>query len=157
MGLDKNVGIYMNRDIVIASPNETLAALVKRMTQMKSDYAVVIDEGEIVGLIDSNDIINVVKNYVISKISYNKIPTNFREMLISELLDNPRLNTIMDPCGERGIRPIISIGKDNTIEEAITLLAAQGCNEVLVMGDKEPEGVLTTLNLLAAIADSTYH
>lgn len=151
------VGTYMTRGYLSVSPSDTLDTVAKRMVETGNEYAIVMDKGELCGLVSVEEIIREVLSSVVSRISIDDIPVEFREMLLSELMNNPKTATFMESCGFSGNNLAISIGESNTVEEAIQLLARNSLEQVLVIGDDgEIVGILRNGDLLRAITELSY-
>ncbi|TFH12969.1 CBS domain-containing protein [Candidatus Bathyarchaeota archaeon] len=143
----------MTRGYLSVSPHDSLETVAKRMFETGHEYAVVLDDGELKGLVSVDEIIREVMSSVVSRISVEGIPMEFRQMLLSELMNNPRAVNFMESCGFKGTNLAISIGESNTIEEAIQLLASNSLEQVLVLNEDGLVGILRNTDLLKAITE----
>lgn len=153
MSLDNIVGNYMSRGYLTVSPKDTLDSVARNMVQSGTEYAVVMDEGNLCGLVSAGEIIHEVRSSIVSKLPFHKIPAEFRQMLMSELMNNPRTVNFMESCGFEGPNLAISIGENNTIEEAIQLFASSAVDLVVVLNQEGIAGIFTERDLLRAITD----
>ena len=154
MSMNNLVSDYMTKGYLAVSPSDTLETVAKRMVETGNEYAVVLDSGELCGLVSVNEVLHEVMSSVVSKISIHNIPTEFRQMLLSELMNNPKTINFMESCGFSGSNLVISIGESNTVEEAIQLLASNDLGHVLVLNNEgEVVGILNKRDLLKAITE----
>jgi len=154
MSMNNSVSDYMTRGYLAVSPSDTLETVAQRMVETGNEYAIVLDGGELCGLVSVDEVLHEVLSSVVSKISIHNIPTEFRQMLLSELMNNPKTINFMEDCGFSGSNLAISIGESNTVEEAIQLLASNALEHVLVLNDEgEVTGILKKRDLLKAITE----
>ena len=154
MSMSNSVSDYMTKGYLAVSPSDTLETVAKRMVETGNEYAIVLDSGELCGLVSVDDVLHEVLSSVVSKITIHNIPKEFRQMLLSELMNNPKTVNFMESCGFSGSNLAISIGESNTVEEAIQLLASNALEHVLVLDDEgEVVGILKKRDLLKAITE----
>jgi len=154
MSMNNSVSDYLTKGYLAVSPSDTLETVAKRMVESGNEYAVVLDSGELCGMVSVDEILHEVMSSVVSKISQNNMPKEFRQMLMSELMNNPKTMNFMESCGFRGSNLAISIGESNTVEEAIQLLASNSLEQVLVLNNEgEVVGILKNSDLLRAITE----
>lgn len=152
--MSKNVGNYMTRGYLSVSPSDTLETVAKRMVETGNEFAIVMDKGELRGLVSADEVLHEVLSSVVSRISIEGIPLEIRHMLLSELLNNPKTTSFMESCGFTGHKLAICIGESNTVEEAIHLLARNDLDQVLVVDDAgKITGILRNSDLLRAITE----
>ena len=156
MILDNNVSDYMIREFLTVSPIDTLEEVAKEMIQGENDFAVVMENGDLRGLISASEIISEVSSSVVSRLTQDKIPSEIRQILVSELMNNPKSINFMEACGFKGTKLAISIGEQNTIEEAVQLFASCAVELVLVLNQQGIVGILTENDLLRAITDLAF-
>ena len=154
MSINNYVSDYMTKGYLAVAPSDTLETVAKRMVETGNEYAIVLDGGELCGLVSVDEVLHEVMSSVVSKISINNIPMEFRQMLLSELMNNPKTINFMESCGFSGSNLAISIGESNTVEEAIQLLASNALEQVLVLNNEgEVVGILKNSDLLRAITE----
>ncbi len=153
MCLGDNIGKYITRGYLSVSPSDTLETVAKLMVDTGNDYAVVMEDGELRGLVSADEIIQEVMSSVVSRISVDDIPAEFHQMLLSELMNNPRTVNFMESCGFKNSNLAISIGESNTVEEAIQLLASNSLKQVMVLNNDGLVGILKNTDLLKAITE----
>lgn len=151
--MDSIVGDYMSRGFLTVSPSDTLDIVAKKMVKTGNEFALVMENGDLCGLVSVSEIIHEVRSSVVSKLSVDKIPLEFRKVLMSELMNNPRTINFMESCGFDGTKLVISMGEQNTIEEAIQLFASSAVELVLVLNPEGIVGIFTEKDLLKAITD----
>jgi len=148
------VSTYMTKGYLSVSPSDTLDTVAKRMVETGHEYAIVMEAGKLCGIVSAESIIHEVLTNVVDKIIMDDIPTEFRGMFLSELMNNPKTINFMESCGFDGNNLAISIGESNTVEEAIQLLARNSLEQVLVLNnDGDIAGILRNSDLLRAITE----
>lgn len=70
-----------------------------------------MDDGDLCGLVSVSEIIHEVRSSIVSKLSVDKTPLEFRKVLMSELMNNPRTINVMESCGFDGTKLVISMGE----------------------------------------------
>jgi len=153
MSMDNIVGDYMSRSFLTVSPTDTLDVVAKGMVKTGNEFALVMDKGDLCGLVSVGEIIHEVRSSIVSRLSVDKIPAEFRKVLISELMNNQRTINFMESCGFDGTKLAISMGEQNTIEEAIQLFASSAVELVLVLDQQGIVGIFTEKDLLKAITE----
>ena len=154
--VNNHVKNYMTKDFLTVSPQETLNDVAKKMIKSGKELAIVKSDDKLVGLVSADEIIHEVKTSIVSRISTEKFPEEIRSMLIDELMNNPRTLNFMEACGFEGSKLAISIGEDNTIEEAIQLFANCAIDRCLVLDREGIVGILTNRGLLKAITEMAH-
>ena len=154
MGMSNSVSDYITKGYLAVSPSDTLETVAKRMVESGNDYAIVLDSGELCGMVSVDEIVHEVLSSVVSKLYKHNMPQQFEQMLLSELMNNPKTINFMESCGFTGSNLAISIGESNTVEEAIQLLGSNALEQVLVLDDEgEVVGILKKRDLLKAITE----
>ena len=150
MNLEMQVKEIMNGNPVIVSPNETLAEVSKKMAKHSKDV-VVVREGELVkGLVTASDIYYAMKSYVLGKNMLESIPMEVRDIKISELMKAPMAIEFMEACGLTGTNMCIVLGEDDTVANAMRVMAIGGVDHILIIGDDGISGTLSDNDLLRA-------
>ena len=155
MCLGDNIGKYITKGYLSVSPTDTLETVARLMVETGNYYAVVMERGELKGLVSADEIIKEVMSSVVSRMSFDDVPTEVRQMLLSELMNNPQTKHFMESCGFEGSNLAVSIGESNTVEEAIQLLAKNSLDQVMVLDDQGLVGILKNTDLLKAITELT--
>ena len=154
MGMNNSVSDYITKGYLAVSPSDTLETVAKRMVESGNDYAIVMDSGELCGMVSVDEIVHEVLSSVVSRLYKHNMPQQFEQMLLSELMNNPKTVNFMESCGFSGSNLAISIGESNTVEEAIQLLGSNALEQVLVLNDEgEVVGILKNRDLLKAITE----
>ena len=154
MGMSNSVSDYITKGYLAVSPSDTLETVAKRMVESGTDYAIVLDSGELCGMVSVDEIVHEVLSSVVSKLYKHNMPQQYEQMLLSELMNNPKTINFMESCGFTGSNLAISIGESNTVEEAIQLLGSNALEQVLVLDDEgEVVGILKKRDLLKAITE----
>ena len=140
----------MKKDPIIIEPNETLAEVSKKMAAKEKDV-VVVREGELVkGLVTASDIYYAMKSYVLGKNMLESIPMEIRDIEISELMKAPMAIEFMEACGLTGTNMCIVLGEDDTVADAMRVMAISGVDHILIIGEDGIAGTLSDNDLLKA-------
>ncbi|TFH15479.1 CBS domain-containing protein [Candidatus Bathyarchaeota archaeon] len=111
----------------------------------------VVREGDIVkGLITASDIYYAMKSYVLGKNMMESFPMEIRDIKISELMKAPMAIEFMEACGLTGTNMCIVLGEDDTVANAIRVMAIGGVDHILIIGDDGISGTLSDNDLLEA-------
>ena len=140
----------MNRKPLIVSPTESLATVSKKMAKDEKDV-VVVREGELVkGLVTASDIYYAMKSYVLGKNMLESIPMEVRDIKIGELMKAPMAHEFMEACGLTGTNMCIVLGEEDTVADAMRVMAIGGVDHILIIGDDGVSGTLSDNDLLKA-------
>jgi predicted transcriptional regulator len=150
MNLEMKVKEIMKKDPIIVPPNESLAIVSKKMATKEKDIAVV-KEGEIVkGLVTASDIYHAMRSYILGKNMLESIPMEIRDIKIGELMKAPIAMEFMEACGLTGPNMCIVLGEENTVADAMRVMAISGVDHILIVGDDGIVGTLSDNDLLKA-------
>jgi CBS domain-containing protein len=155
MSEKSSVGDYRSKGYLEVSPSDSLEAVARDMVNSGYEFAIVMEDGSLRGIVSAGEIIHEVRASVISRLTVEKIPQEFRQMLMSELMNNPKTINFMQSCGFEGTKLAICMGEKNTIEEAIQLFASSAVEQVLVLDQDGIVGIFTERDLLKAITELT--
>ena len=148
--LDMKIKEIMKKDPIIVKPDESLAAVSKKMAAEDRDVAVV-EDGELVkGLVTASDIYYAMKSYVLGKDLLESTPMEIREVHVSELMKRPTAIEFMEACGLTGTHMCIVQEQDNTVADAMRVMAISGVDHILILGDNGIAGTLSANDLLKA-------
>ena len=150
MNLDMKVKTIMNKDPLIVQPNETLADVSKRMAKGYKDVVVVKEDEIVKGLVTASDIYYAMKSYVLGKNMLESIPMEIRDIKIGELMKAPMAIEFMEACGLTGTNMCIVLGEEDTVADAMRVMAIGGVDHILIIGDDGVSGTLSDNDLLKA-------
>ena len=140
----------MKKKPLIVSPTESLATVSKKMAKDEKDV-VVVREGELVkGLVTASDIYYAMKSYVLGKNMLESIPMEVRDIKIGELMKAPMAHEFMEACGLTGTNMCIVLGEEDTVADAMRVMAIGGVDHILIIGDDGVSGTLSDNDLLKA-------
>ena len=150
MDLEMKIKKIMKKDPIIIEPNETLAEVSKKMAAKEKDV-VVVREGELVkGLVTASDIYYAMKSYVLGKNMLESIPMEIRDIEISELMKAPMAIEFMEACGLTGTNMCIVLGEDDSVADAMLVMAISGVDHNLIIGEDGIAGTLSDNDILKA-------
>jgi len=150
MNLEMKIKKIMKKDPLMVGPHENLADVSKKMAAKEKDV-VVVREGELVkGLVTASDIYYAMKSYVLGKNMLESIPMEIRDIEISELMKAPMAIEFMEACGLTGTNMCIVLGEDDTVTDAMRVMAISGVDHILIIGEDGIAGTLSDNDLLKA-------
>ncbi len=140
----------MKKKPIIVSPNESLEEVAKKMAEQEKDVVVVKEEGIVKGLVTASDIYYAMKSYVLGKHMLESIPMEIRDVRVGELMKKPIAMEFMEACGLTGSNMCIVLSKDNTVAEAMRVMAISGVDHILIVDDDGVAGTVSDNDLLKA-------
>lgn len=142
---------FMSRDVFAVGPETSLDTAARMLGQRRISGAPVIDNGHVVGVISASDLVDPdtdvsgVPGYPL----YYRVIDGLAEEIGDHVHVRPgRVKEIMTPT-------VVSIAADATILEAASRMLQLGVHRLLVLqGDNELAGVITTVDLLRAFVQA---
>jgi len=150
MSLETKIRELMKKEPLIVDPDDHLAAVSKKMASKGKDVVVVMKDGMVKGLVTAGDIFFAMKSYVLGKNLLESIPVDIRDMRVGELMRAPQAMEFMEACGLTGTNMCIVLGEDDTVANAVRVMAIGGVDHILIVGDKGVVGTLSANDLLKA-------
>jgi CBS domain-containing protein len=150
MSLDMKIRELMRRDPLIVDPDDHLAAVSKKMAAKGRDVAVVMKDGLVKGLVTAGDIFFAIKSYVLGKNMLESIPLDIRDIRVGELMRAPQAMEFMEACGLTGTNMCLTLGEEDSVANAVRVMAIGGVDHILVVGDEGVAGTLSANDLLKA-------
>ena len=78
------------------------------------------------------------------------IPMEIRDIEISELMKAPMAIEFMEACGLTGTNMCIMLGEEDTVADAMRVMAISGVDHILIIGEDGIAGTLSDNDLLKA-------
>lgn len=150
MNLEMKIKEIMKKDPIIVDPNESLENVSRKMAKKEKDVVVVMADGVVKGLVTASDIYYAMKSYVLGKYMLESIPMEIRDVKIGELMKAPMTKEFMEACGLTGANTCIVLGEDDTVANAMRVMAIGGVDHILIIGDDGVAGTLSDNDLLKA-------
>ena len=151
MDLEKKIKEYMKDEPLIVAPTESLKDVASKMSEMGKDVAVVQDnEGIVMGLVTASDLFGALRNYILGKDLLEQMPPDVRDITVQDVLGGTRTKQFMEACGLTGTDLCISLWEDDTIANAIRLMAVGGVDHILVLGTGVVVGTISDNDLIKA-------
>ena len=151
MDLEKKINEYMKADPLIVAPTDTLKGVASQMSGKGKDVAVVQDnEGIVMGLVTASDLFGALRNYILGKDLLEQMPRDVRDITVHDVLGGTRTKQFMEACGLTGTDLCISLWEDDTIANAIRLMAVSGVDHILVLGTGGVVGTVSDNDLIKA-------
>lgn len=149
MDLEMKIKNLMKKPLKV-NPSENLASVSKKMAANGKDVVVVMEDDEVKGLVTAADIFFAMKSYVLGKNMLESIPLEIREMQIGELMKTPNAMEFMQACGFTGTNMCIVLGEEDTVADAVRVMAIGGVDHILIVGEEGVSGTLSDNDLLNA-------
>lgn len=154
MDLDRPIKKFMDREPLFVSPEEDLRSVAMKMAKGNKDVVVVMTkEGELKGLITAGDLFYAMKTEVLGKDIQEGIHIDVRAEKVSEIMKSIQSSDFMMACGLSGTKPCISLSEDDTVANAIRLMAMAGIDHLLIIGENGVAGTLSDNDLIKAFLE----
>ena len=154
MNLDKSIRKLVKKNPLFISPTHTLGDVAKAMAEEKKDIAVVKDKkGEVQGIVTSHDLFDAMRTWVLQKDMLEQIPSDIRELKVTSIMKGAYTKEFMEACGLTGTNVCITLGEDDTIANAVRVMAVTGLDHILISGEGGVTGTLSDDDLVKAFVD----
>lgn len=154
MNLDKQIKKYMKQNPLFVSPTNSLGEVADAMGKEKKDIAVVKDKkGEVQGIVTSHDLFDAMRTWVLQKDMLEQIPSEIRELRITSIMKGAYTREFMEACGLTGTNVCITLGEEDTLANAIRVMAVTGLDHILINGEGGVVGTLSDDDLIKAFTD----
>ena len=138
----------MDRNPLVVSLDTDLADNVTALADFNKKVAIVMDGIEVKGIIKFSDLCYALKVYILEKLFSEDIPIDIRKIEVEQLMHNRTLRDICEKCGLNNQGPTISVEEDNTVVDAIQVMATSGLDALLVKRGKKDPSILTDQNVI---------
>ena len=154
MDLDKQIKKYMKKNPLFVSPTDSLGEVADAMGNEKKDIAVVKDKkGEVQGIVTSHDLFDAMRTWVLQKDMLEQIPSEIRELRVTSIMKGAYTREFMEACGLMGTNVCITLGEEDTLANAIRVMAVTGLDHILISGEGGVVGTLSDDDLIKAFTD----
>jgi CBS domain-containing protein len=154
LNLDKQIKKYMKQNPLFVSPTNSLGEVADAMGKEKKDIAVVKDKkGEVQGIVTSHDLFDAMRTWVLQKDMLEQIPSEIRELRITSIMKGAYTREFMEACGLTGTNVCITLGEEDTLANAIRVMAVTGLDHILINGEGGVVGTLSDDDLIKAFTD----
>ena len=151
MDLERKIKEYMKAEPLIVRPKVTLREVASLMAEMGKDVAVVQDsDGIVSGLVTAGDLFGALRNYILGKDLLEQMPPDVRDITVQDVLGGTQTQQFMEACGLTGTELCISLWDEDTIANAIRLMAVGGVDHILILGQDGVVGTLSDNDLIKA-------
>lgn len=137
----------MSTDVICAKPGETIVEVAQTIIQHKiSGLPVVNDDHEVIGIVTEGDLLARNKKL--------HIPSSIQLLGGVIFLENPRIfeeelkRAVAVKVEELMTTEVHSIGPDDTVEEAATLMYEQHFNRLPVVADGKLVGIISRWDIV---------
>ncbi|BEP17128.1 CBS domain-containing protein [Pyrofollis japonicus] len=142
---------FMYSDVPKAAPSHSVSYVIDLLYSHPSRRVLVVDSGEIVGIIAPSDIAFLAEYPSVSR-TKSKSVRRFAELPKGRL--GPVYEYTIITAQDVMTPDPITVAEDSDLAEAAKLMIRHGFSSVPVVGEKEPLGVVVKHNILQAIAQS---
>ncbi|MBN1682264.1 CBS domain-containing protein [Candidatus Bathyarchaeota archaeon] len=144
MNLEKPIKNFMKKNPLLIDLDETLGGVASKMSAQKKDVAIVTDpEGEVRGLVTSHDLFDALRTYVLGKDTLEQVPKEVRELKVITIMKGTYTKEFMEACGLSGSNVCITLGENDSIVNAIRVMAITGIDHILISSEKGITGTLS--------------
>ena len=148
MSFDIKVRELMDRSPLVVSIDTDLADIVSTLADSNKKVAIVMDGAIVKGIIKFSDLCYALKIYILEKLLSDDIPFEVRKKQVEALMHNPTLRDICEKCGFDKQGPTITVEEENTVADAIQIMASSGLDTLLVKRGKKAPSVLTDQDVI---------
>jgi CBS domain-containing protein len=142
---------FMNHNIVYTTEDERLADVLFKMSNAKTDIAVVQFKDTIVGVVTETDIF-----YALVKQVFSEISRPIEEIAVLDVRRGPATTQVMASCETHGWHPCVDTFEDDTIENAIRIMQRSGLHHLLVLDKKNKlVGTLSSHDIINSFSRNT--
>lgn len=151
MNLEKPIKNYMKKKPLFILPTETLGGVAEKMGAEKKDIVIVRDpEGEVKGIVSSHDLFDAMRTWILGKDTLEQIPSDIRELKVSNIMKGVYTKEFMEACGLTGTNVCISLGEEDTVANAVRVMAVAGIDHIIISGEGGIVGTLSDDDLVKA-------
>lgn len=151
MNLEKPIKNYMKKKPLFVLPTETLGGVAEKMSAEKKDVVIVKDpKGEVKGIVTSNDLFDAMRTWVLGKDTLEQIPGDIRELKVTNIMKGAYTKEFMEACGLTGTNVCISLGEEDTVANAVRVMAVAGIDHIIISGEGGIVGTLSDDDLVKA-------
>jgi CBS domain-containing protein len=128
---------HMNTSIVYTTGSERLADVVFKMSQAKTDIAVVKSNDKLQGVITESDIFYALVQQVFPRgMKQGGMRKDISDLVVLDLMRGPPAENVMASCESTGWHPCIDVFEDDPLENAIRVIQRSGVHHLLVLDSK---------------------
>jgi CBS domain-containing protein len=154
LNLDISIKKFMKKSPLFVLPTETLGGVAEKMGVEKKDIAVVEDKkGEVQGIVTSHDLFDAMRTWVLQKEMLEQIPRDIRDLKVTSIMKGVYTKEFMEACGLSGTNVCITLGEDDTIANAVRVMAVAGIDHILISGEGGVVGTLSDDDLVKAFVE----
>ncbi len=143
----------MKKDPLFVSPTDNLGEIAEAMSRGKKDIAVVMQKGEVLGLVTSHDFFDAMRTWVLQKDMLEQIPSDVRDLKVTSIMRGAYTREFMEACGLKGTNVCITLGEEDSLANAIRVMAVTGLDHILISGEGGVVGTLSDDDLVKALID----
>jgi CBS domain-containing protein len=145
LNLEKPIKNYMKKKPLFVLPTETLGGVAEKMGAEKKD-----PKGEVKGIVTSHDLFDAMRTWILGKDTLEQIPGDIRELKVSNIMKGAYTKEFMEACGLTGTNVCISLGEEDTVANAVRVMAVAGIDHIIISGEGGIVGTLSDDDLVKA-------
>jgi CBS domain-containing protein len=150
---DLKVGDIMERDVVAASPDDDVEALIKLLREHELPGVPVVDDaGRLVGIVTEGDLILRGDDSDLHLPNYFQLFGGIVFLEPLAHLEDKLRKAFASRVEEMMTSDVLTIGPDAGVHEAARLISSSGHNRLPVVEDGRLAGVVTRVDCLGALS-----
>jgi len=154
VNLENSIKKLVKKNPLFVTSSTTLGEVAEAMGKQGKDIAVVRDNrDEVLGLVTSHDLFDALRTWVLQKDALEQLPGDIRQLKVRNVMKGTYTKEFMEACGLTGTNVCIALGEDDTIVNAIRVMATTGLDHVLINGEGGVVGTLSDDDLVKAFVD----
>ena len=138
----------MDRNPLVVSMDTDLADVISTLAESDKKVAILMDGTMVKGILKLSDLCYALKVYILEKLFSHDAPSEVRKMQVEELMHNPTLRDVCEKCGFDKQGSTITVEEENTVADAIQVMASSGLDALLVKRGKKDPSILTDQDVI---------
>ncbi len=151
------VNQVMNSNPVTCGPETTLRDVAGIIKKYHIGGIPVVEKGHVLGIITESDILRLLETGRISEDLWLPSPLEIIEVPIREFINWEKTRDALTDFGGKPVRevmhsPVITIGPDDSIEDAAALILKKKISRLPVISDGQLVGIVTRRDIVEGVA-----
>lgn len=147
----------MKNDPVTCGPDTTLREVAGIMKKWHIGGIPIVDKGHIMGIITESDVLRLLETGGMSEDLWLPSPLEIIEVPIREFINWEKTRDALTDFGDKPVRevmksPVITIGPDDSIEDAAALILKKKISRLPVVSAGNLVGIVTRRDIVEGIA-----
>ncbi|MEM3525942.1 MAG: CBS domain-containing protein [Candidatus Jordarchaeaceae archaeon] len=148
MNLNKKVADFMKKPVFVELGTD-MKRVAELMAKEKTDVLVVLNKGNVEGIITGMDLFYMFKNYAFPELKGQ--PEDIKDIKLERAMMRTASKDFMSACQLYGPHPCLMVGEEDTLEHAIRIMVDGGEHHLLVIGrDGKVSGTVSPMDIIEA-------